>query len=244
MMTIDSIQQNMSNKDVFQELCELIDDERTQLVLWHSVIALLVVVLVFALGCAAPFDASSKAHSGLNLLPVVAGADPAVENNRSAPSKPKRSPWDSHRFKTVAPQLEALVAAEQDASRDVNKLGWFGAELVTSVVIGPLAAYAGNVIGGKIDPATGSGFLFYDAVSDGGIIGTFTGFFIGVAGPLILIYNYDPDPPSKRLVGKSPEYIDYYTMTYKAKAKSIRRRSATGGCLFTGCVFGLAAVLP
>ena len=219
----------------------MIDDERTQLVLWLSVIAFLVIVLLGVLGCTAPV---SKAQSGLNRLSVVAGADSAMSNNRSAPSKPERSPWDSHRFKTAALQLEALVTAEQDASGDVNKLGWFGAGLATSVIIGPLAAYAGNVIGGKIDPATGSGFLFYDAVSDGEIIGTFTGFFIGVAGPLILIYNYDPDPPSKRLVGKSPEYIEYYTETYTAKAKSIRRRSATGGCLFTGCLFGLAAVLP
>ena len=226
----------MSNKDVFQELRELIDDERTQLVLWLRVIVFLVV-----LGCTGPV---SNAQSGLNRLSVVAGADPAVEDNQSAPSKPKRSPWDSHRFKTVAPQLEALVAAEQDASRDVNKLGWFGAGLATSVIIGPLATYAGNVIGGKIDPETGSGFLFYDAVSDGEIIGTFTGFFIGVAGPLILIYNYDPAPPSERFVGQPPEYIEYYTQTYKAKAKSIRRRSATAGCLFSGCLLGLGALFP
>ena len=237
-MTIDSIQQNMSNTDVFQELCELIDDERTQLVLWHSVIAFLVAVLVFALGCAAPFDASSKVHDGLNWLPIVAETD-----NRSATPKIERSPPIPNRFKTAALQLEALFAAEKDASRDVNKLGWFGAGLATSVIIGPLAAYAGNVIGGKIDPATGSGFLFYDAVSDGEIIGTFTGFFIGVAGPLILIYNYDPAPPSERFVGQPPEYIEYYTKTYKAKAKSIRRRSATGGCLFSGCLLGLAALL-
>ena len=224
----------MSNKDIFQELYELIGDKRTQLVLWLRVIAFLVV-----LGCTAPV---SNAQSGLNRLSVVAGADPAVEDNRSAPSKPERSPWDSHRFKTAALQIEALIAAEEDASRDVNKLGWFGAGLATSVIIGPLAAYAGNFIGGKIDPATGSGFLFYDAVSDGEIIGTFTGFFIGVAGPLILIYNYDPDPPSDRFVGQPPEYIDYYTMTYKTKAKSIRRRSATAGCL-SGCLLGLAALL-
>ena len=239
MTTIDSIQQNMSNKDIFQELRELIDDERTQFVLWLSVIAFLVIVSLVVLGCVAPV---SKAQSGLNRLPVVAGADPAVEDNRSATSKPVRSPPDTYRFKTAALQIEALVAAEQDASRDVNKLGWFGAGVATSVIIGPLAAYAGNVIGGKIDPATGSGFLFYDAVSDGEIIGIFTGFFIGVAGPLILIYNYDPDPPSERFVGQPPEYIDYYTLTYKAKAKSIRKRSAMAGCL-TGCLLGLATLL-
>ena len=127
-MTIDSIQQNMSNKDVFQELCELIDDERTQLVLWFRVIVLLVV-----LGCTAPV---SNAQSGLNRLSVVAGADPAVEDNRSAPSKPVRSPPDTYRFNTAALQLEALVAAEQDASRDVNKLGCFGAGRVSWCNVG------------------------------------------------------------------------------------------------------------
>ena len=215
-------------------------DERTQSVLWLRVIAFLMIVLLGILGCTAPV---SNAQSGLNRLSVVAGVDPAVEDNRSATSKPVRSPPDTYRFKTAALQIEALVAAEKDASRDVNKLGWFSAGLATSVIIGPLAAYAGNVIGAKIDPETGSGLLFFDAVSDGELIGTFVGFVIGVAGPLILIYNYDPDPPSKRLVGKPPEYIDYYTQTYKAKAKSIRKRSATGGCLFTGCLFGLAALL-
>ncbi|RKU09276.1 hypothetical protein C6502_13295 [Candidatus Poribacteria bacterium] len=198
----------------------MIDDERTQFVLWLSTIAFLVIVLLVVLGCAASV---LNAQSGLNLVPVVAGADPAVEDNRSATPKIERSPPIPNRFETAALQIEALVAAEQDASRDVNKLGWFGAGVATSVIIGPLAAYAGNVIGGKIAPATGSGLLFYDAVSDGEIIGTFTVFFIGVSGPLILIYNYNPDPPSKRFVGQPPEYIDYYTMTYKTKAKSIRK---------------------
>lgn len=233
----------MSNKDIFQELCELIDDERTQLVLWLIVVTFLVIMLSVTLGCAVPVYDSSKAHGGLNLLPVVAETDPAVDDNRSATPKIERSPPMPNRFETAARQLEALFAAEKDVSRDVNKLGWFGAGLASAVIVGPLAAYAGNVIGAKIDPETGSGFLFYDAVSDGEIIGTFTGFFIGVAGPLILIYNYDPDPPSERFVGQPPEYIDYYTLTYKAKAKSIRRRSATGGCLFSGCLLGLAALL-
>ena len=154
--------------------------------LWLSVIGFLAIVLLVFLGCTAPV---SNAQSGLNRLSVVAGADPAVEDNQAMTSKPVRLPPDTYRFKTAALQIEALVTAKQDASRDVNKLGWFGAGLASAVIVGPVGAYAGNVIGGKIDPATGSGFLFYDVVSDGEIIGTFTGFFIGVAGPLILIYQ-------------------------------------------------------
>ena len=110
----------------------MIDDERNQLVLWLSIIAFLVIVLSVVLGCTAPV---SNAQSGLNRFPVVAGADPA-EDKRSTTSKPVPSPPDTYHFKTAALQLEALIAAEQDAGRDVNKLGWFGAGRVSWCNVG------------------------------------------------------------------------------------------------------------
>ena len=82
--TIDSIQQSMFNKEIFHQLRELMNDERTQLVLWLSVIAVLVIVLLVVLGCTAPV---STAQSGLNRLPVDADTDlgaallPSSESN-------------------------------------------------------------------------------------------------------------------------------------------------------------------
>ena len=196
---------------LFHNLCEWMDHEQTQGVLWSSLILSLIIVLLLALGCASPVYNNSKSQ-------FTAGYGQGENYNRSAIS-------NLDRFKNVGPQLEALAAAEQDVSRDVNKLLWFSAGVGSVVIIGPLGAYAGNVvIGGTIDPVSG----------------VLAGFVIGATGPLFLIDNYDPDPPSERLVGKSPEYIDYYTKTYKSKAKSIRKRSATVGCLFGGCLFGLA----
>ena len=193
---------------LFHNLCEWIDHERTQGVLWSSLTLSLIIVLLLASGCASPVYNNSKSQ-------FAAGYVQGENYNRSAIS-------NLDRFKNVGPQLEALAAAEQDASRDVNKLLWFSAGVGSVVVIGPLGAYVGNVVGGTIDP--------FSAV--------LMGFVVGATGPLFLIDNYDPNPPSDRLVGRSPEYIDYYTQTYKNKTKSIRKRSATVGCLFGGCLLG------
>ena len=194
---------------LFHNLCEWMDHERTQGVLWSSLILFLIIVLLLALGCASPVYNNSKSQ-------FAAGYGQGENYNRPAIS-------NLDRFKNVGPQHEALAAAEQDASRDVNKLLWFSAGVGSVVVIGPLGAYAGIVIGEIIgDPVSA----------------TLMGFIVGATGPLFLIDNYDPDPPSDRLVGKSPEYIDYYTKTYKSKTKSIRKRSATMGCLFGGCLLG------
>ena len=197
---------------LFHNLCEWMDHARTQGVSWSSLILSLIVVLLLALGCGFPVYNNSKSQ-------FAAGYGQEENYNRSAIS-------NLDGFENVGPQLEALTAAEQDASRDVNKLLWFSAGVGSAVIIGPLGAYAGNVMGGT--------------VSGGEIMGTLAGFVIGATCPLFLMDNYDPDPPSERLVEKSPEYVDYYTKTYKSKAKSIRKRSATVGCLFGGCLFGLA----
>ena len=195
---------------LFHNLCGWMDHERTQGVLWSSLILSLIIVLLLALGCASPVYNNSKSQ-------FAAGYGQGENYNRSAVS-------NLDRFKNVGPQLEALAAAEQDASRDVNKLLWFSVGTGGVVIIGPLGAYAGGVIGRNI--------------SGSEVMGALAGLVVGATGSLTLIDNYDSDPPSERLVGKSPEYIDYYTKTYKSKTKSIRKRSAAVGCLFGGCLLG------
>ena len=194
---------------LFHNLCEWMDHERTQGVLWSSLILSLIIVLLLALGCAPPVYNNSKSQ-------FAAEYGQGENYNRSAISNLDK--------KNAGPQLEALTAAEQDAGRDVNKLGWFSAGLASAVIGGPVGAFAGGVIGRNI--------------SGGEVMGVFAGLVVGATAPFFLIDNYDPGPPSERLVEKSPEYIDYYTKAYKSKTKSIRKRSATVGCLFGGCLLG------
>ena len=42
-----------------------------------------------------------------------------------------------------------------------------------------------------------------------------------------------PQPPAARLVGKSPEYVDAYTQTYKQKVENLRMSAVVPGCLTT-----------
>ena len=60
----------------------------------------------------------------------------------------------------------------------------------------------------------------------------------GVIG-LIIAHGVEPAPPATRLLGKSPEYVAFYTDAYKAKAKKLQTNSALGGCV----VSALASVL-
>ncbi|MCY4553898.1 MAG: hypothetical protein OXC79_09510 [Candidatus Poribacteria bacterium] len=69
----------------------------------------------------------------------------------------------------------------------------------------------------------------------------------------ILAYSLAPTPPAEQLIGKSPDYVDFYTTAYQAKAKSLQGRSALTGAGITlgvtaigtvvvyGCLLGTAA---
>ena len=66
-----------------------------------------------------------------------------------------------------------------------------------------------------------------------------TGCFGGVAA---LIQVYEPSPPVSRLIGKSPEYIAYYTDAYKAKASELQSSAVKKGCLTAGAVYGCGII--
>ena len=55
------------------------------------------------------------------------------------------------------------------------------------------------------------------------------GCFGGVIG-VIIAYGVEPSPPATRLLGKSPEYVAFYTQAYAEKAKKLQTNSALGGC--------------
>ncbi|MDE0184777.1 MAG: hypothetical protein OXP71_04900 [Candidatus Poribacteria bacterium] len=50
---------------------------------------------------------------------------------------------------------------------------------------------------------------------------------VGLLGAII----YDPPVPSYRLLGKSPEYVMFYTQAYKEKVENLQLRSSFLGCL-------------
>ena len=54
---------------------------------------------------------------------------------------------------------------------------------------------------------------------------------VGIIGS----YFYQPEPPPSRFIGKSPEYVTAYTLTYKSKRGNTQARWTSAGCL-SGCV--------
>ncbi len=62
-----------------------------------------------------------------------------------------------------------------------------------------------------------------------------------VGGVLVVAFAHihKPTPPAASLLGKSPEYVAYYTDAYAERASNIQFRSATIGCI-TGTVVSSA----
>lgn len=52
----------------------------------------------------------------------------------------------------------------------------------------------------------------------------------GILG-VIVAYAVEPAPSATRLLGKSPEYVAFYTEAYTEKAKKLQANSALGGCV-------------
>ena len=126
-------------------------------------------------------------------------------------------------FGTLAQQnsgsVEAKIAAERDAEADVSKPLWFGTGCLLF-----------GVSGGCVD---GLGLesplveVIFPSLWAAGIAGS---------------YFYRPDPPAERLLGKSPEYVAFYTDAYKAKRGQLHATWTTIGCASGGLVAGAVAV--
>lgn len=143
-------------------------------------------------------------------------------------------------------QKQAKYAAEKDAIQSTNKLVWFGTGLGCCITTST-CAIAGIYIGDSINPppvVEGDVFIYdttqigtssclYEngCIEEGCLIGSLFGCLI----PLIGVENYKITPSPEKLIGKSPEYIEQYTKTYKHKKRSIRRNMAITG-FSTGCL--------
>ena len=145
-------------------------------------------------------------------------------------------------------QKQAKYEAEKDAIQDTNKLVWFSTGLGCCVTTST-CAFVGCYIGGTINPPPiieDEGDIFLSdttqlgnssSVFENGCLdeGCLIGSLFGCLIPLIGVYNYKINPSPEKLIGKSPEYIEQYTKTYKNKKRSIRRNMAIAG-FSTGCL--------
>ena len=136
-----------------------------------------------------------------------------------------------------AMRFEAKVAAERDASNDINKLSWFGAG-VGILSAGCVGGIVGMLVGDFIAPRDSSepsGLMPFDDISGGAVVGGCVGCAVGLILPMRAIYKYQSPPPPERLIGKSPEYVEFYTDAYMAKSRSLRIKwAAVGAILLLG----------
>lgn len=118
--------------------------------------------------------------------------------------------------------VEIIVIAERDARRDANGMAWFGGGflltggslLALRVLIPPASSEAPTL--------TGTACILH-----------------GIA--LASAFMAESAPPPTRLVGKSAEYVDFYTDAYKAETSKTRAlwgiAGSVSGCLVvSGCL--------
>ena len=126
-------------------------------------------------------------------------------------------------FSAIAQQnsgsVEAKIAAERDAEADVSKPLWFGTGCL-------LFGVSGGCVGG---------LGLESPLAEGMLLSLWAA---GTAGSNF----YRPDPPAERLLGKSPEYVAFYTDAYKAKRGQLHATWTTIGCVSGGLAAGAVAV--
>ena len=142
-------------------------------------------------------------------------------------------------FTTLAQQnsveVQAKMAAKRDAETDTNKVLWtgVGCAICLSTVLG---GFVGVGIG-SLGPQSYSGGCL-QLISDEQMCGLCIGAPVGCLIPLIVINTYRLVPPPERLLGKSPQYVDFYTDAYKTRIQLLRMGWAAGGTLI-----GLSALV-
>ena len=129
-------------------------------------------------------------------------------------------------------KLEAKATAQKDASRDVSAALWMGVGGLT-VATACIGGYGGLRIGRTIDDSSSGGFFGYGP-NDTQAYAMLVGCTVGYLVPFISTYFYPSIPLPTRLVGKSPDYVEFYIDAYKKKVRSLRTRWAAAGSA-TGC---------
>ena len=109
---------------------------------------------------------------------------------------------------------------------------WFGAGVGT-LAAGCLIAAVGMRVGDLIAPPPEPRLDFMPLLDLGGgaVTGGCVGCAVGLILPIRAIYKYQSPPPPERLIGKSPEYVEFYTDAYIAKSRSLRIKWAAAGAI-------------
>ena len=121
-------------------------------------------------------------------------------------------------------RLQAKAAAAADATRDVEVLASFGAGMSATFAAGMCGLMTGFIADATL--GQGQDDLFYLTAS------------MSAAGAFSLLLRYHiraPNPPPERLIGKSAEYVKFYTDAYQAKMRSSQMKSVAAGSIF-GCL--------
>ena len=143
-----------------------------------------------------------------------------------------RKPIASDVARQNSVEVQAKMAAKRDAETDTNKQLWTGVGCAVPFSVG-IGGFVGGSIGYRI--RSSSGFLSTEEICLACLGAT-----VGYSIPFIAMNTYQLGPPPERLLGKSPQYIDFYTDAYKTRVQQLRRGSAARGALTS---LGLGALV-
>ena len=145
---------------------------------------------------------------------------------------------------TVSDVLTAKADAQRDADAEVIPYIWFGHGCSLSVF--------GTMTGIASVMATEHYFPNSNCLIP--LIGMAGGYLLTTSVGITTVYSYQPDPPAARFIGKSPEYINTYTSTYKSTRGHKQAEWVAGGCfvgtlmngitLYTVIIPSVTAVVP
>ena len=126
---------------------------------------------------------------------------------------------------SLAQQQTAQAQAEADASADMSKDKWFMLGVMGSTAGCPLGCVGGSLLGKTIFSNESGNSQMNCALAGSVLLGV-------CAVPIgVQIYPHNVTPPSERLLGKSPEYIEAYTHAYKSRAGLLRKIFVTAGSI-------------
>ena len=110
-----------------------------------------------------------------------------------------------------AVQAQAKADAKADMS-DGSEAMWFLLGGLGSTAGCLLGCAGGCLLGATLDPSGGSDILLIPAPSQAGCAAGIAILLGGLAVPIgVHMYPHNAMPPSERLLGKSPEYVEAYT---------------------------------
>lgn len=129
--------------------------------------------------------------------------------------------------------------AGRDASHDVSRLGWGCFGMSSAVVGGVVGSMIAISTTQEHDHPLGTVASLAEAMAIGVTVGS-TG---GCLGSIVIASKGKSKIRPERFIGKSPQYIEVYSDSYKKKVRSIRRRSAlVGGVLAALLTVSIVAI--